>query len=221
MANAKIGRPRAKLKRATHIVTRRVRRLIDMAHGGNVGEASRATGLPYPTIRDLYLGRSTNPSHKTLNALADTYKVYEQWFLDEGQGEEIPMGGWIAYLPALDGSIERRKLRKTVIPFAAWSMKSAAEKLDRALQTIPPSPKRPIVGDSGDDDEFNLKLSTFLFQSILDTERAMGRQLAPNYAVGPTFSREMDEKWISRLKLLGLYWESIADELVESIQGRK
>ena len=221
MANARIGRPRAKLKRATHIVTRRVRRLIDMAHGGNVGEASRATGLPYPTIRDLYLGRSTNPSLRTLKALADTYKVYEQWFLDEGQAEEIPMGGWIAYLPALDGSIERRKLRKAVIPFAAWSMKSVAEQLDRVLQATPPSPKRPIVGDSRDDDEFNLKLSTFLFRPILDTERAINREIAPNYAVAPSFSREMGEQWISRLKLLGSYWESILNELIQAIEEGK
>jgi transcriptional regulator with XRE-family HTH domain len=217
MTKPKLGRPRPKLKRATHTITRRVRRLIDMAHDGNVQAAGRATGLPYPTIRDLYLGRSTNPSLKTLKALADTYRVFEQWFSDEKQGEEIPMGGWVAYLPALDGSIDRRKRRQTVIPFAAWSMKSVAEKLDSALEASPPSLTRPIVGDSLDD-ELNLKLSTFLLRPILDAEQAIGREIAPNFMSTNWGNREMDEKWISRLRLLGLYWESTVDELIDVIQ---
>jgi hypothetical protein len=212
-----MGRPREKLKRTSVLFTNRFRRLIDIAHDGNIREASRATGLPYPTLRDLYSGRNANPSLNTLRALADTYKVYEQWFLDEKQGDQIPLGGWVAYLPAFDGSIERRKIRETIIPFAAWSMKSVAERLDSVLEAVPPTPKRPIVGDSRDEKEFNLKLSTFLFQSILDAERAIGRELAPNYAVAPY--PEMDDQWISRLKLLGLYWESIVDELIESIHA--
>lgn len=218
MKNPKVGRPHAKPKRATHTVTRRVRRLIDIAHDGIVQAASDATGLPYPTIRDLYSGRITNPSLKTLKVLADTYKVFEEWFRDEKQGEEIPMGGWVAYLPALDGSIDRRKRRETVIPFAAWSMKSVAEKLDNALEAIPPSPQRPIVGQSRDD-EFNLKLSVFLLQPILDTERAIGREIAPSHSGALSGDREMHEEWISRLRLLGLYWERFLDELLVAIEA--
>lgn len=220
MKKAKIGRPRAKLKRATHTVTRRVRRLVDMAHDGVIQAASETTGLPYPTIRDLYLGRSTNPSLKTLKALAGAYNVFEEWFRDEKQGEEIPMGGWLAYLPALDGSTERQKLRQTVVPFAAWSMKSAAEKLDNALGAMPPAPKRPIVGDS-QNDEFNLKLSTFLLRPVLDAERATGREIAPNIMSTNWGNREMGEKWISRLRLLGSYWESVLHELIEAIEKAK
>jgi hypothetical protein len=220
MKKPSLGRSRPNLKRTTNTLTLRVRRLIDMAHDGNVQAASRATGLPIPTIRDLYLGRSTNPSLKTLTALADTYKVFAEWFSDEKQGEEIPMGGWVAFIPAVDGSTERRKLRQTVIPFSAWSMKSVAEKLDTALEAIPPSRKRPIVGESRDD-EMNLKLSTFLLQSILDAEKAIGREIAPNYAAAPLASRQAGEEWISRMRLLGAYWESILDELIAEIQKRK
>jgi len=215
-----IGRPRAKLKRATELFTIRFRRLIDMAHRGNVQEASRATGLAYPTIRDLYLGRNANPSLKTLKALSDTYKVFDAWFLDEKQGDEIPLGGWVAYLPALDGSIERGKIRETIIPFSAWSMKSVAEKLDAELEAIPPSLKRPIVGASRDE-EFNLKLSTFLLRSVLDAERAIGHEVAPNYIKTGFDSRTADEAWIARMRLLGLYWESILDDLIAAIRKRQ
>jgi transcriptional regulator with XRE-family HTH domain len=217
MENPKLGRPRAKLKKATSTVTRRVRRLIDVAHDGNVQAASRATGLPYPTVRDLYLGRSTNPSLKTLRALAETYSVFEGWFSDEAQQESIPLGGFLIFLPALDGATDRRKRRESVIPFAAWTMKVVAERLNDALETLSPHSSRPIVGEATDE-ELNFRLSSFLFRPFLEIELATGRAIIPTRGSDKWHDESEMENWITRLRFLGNFWESVMDEVVSAIQ---
>jgi len=55
------GRPKHPLSEGVPPITKRIRRLIDLVHGGNLAAAGRATGLPYPTVRDLYSGRTANP----------------------------------------------------------------------------------------------------------------------------------------------------------------
>src|SRR5687768_13107494 len=69
MRQLRAGRPQKKLSPARALVTRRIRRLFDIAHDGNLREAAGATGIPYTTVRDLYHGRSTQPSIGTLQAL--------------------------------------------------------------------------------------------------------------------------------------------------------
>ena len=83
-------RPKPTAASATPLLTRRVRKLIDLAYGGNVRLASMTTGLPYATLRDLYTGRTLNPGIATLQLLADRHGFSEQWFLTTRQAGVLP-----------------------------------------------------------------------------------------------------------------------------------
>ena len=215
----RIGRPRGKLAAAKHLVTRRVRRLIDLAHEGNVHEASRALGIPYATIRDLYVGRGTNPSHKTLKALVDTYGVYDGWFMDSSQQEEVPLGGWKTYVSGYGGDHFRDQLRGVLIPFSAWPLGNLFQELGETLAALPVSIRRPIVKDADEEgSEFNRRLGDFLLSPLIIAEKASGQKM-----VLEIHSKEWDkageqEKWIRRMRILGKYWADVFPELLSGIK---
>ena len=68
-----VGRPRGRLSDPLHVLTLRVRTLIQTVHHGKVREASRLTGIPYPTLNELYVGRTVNPNLATLERLRAPY----------------------------------------------------------------------------------------------------------------------------------------------------
>ena len=93
----RVGRPQAPLPRAESLLTRRIRAVIQLSHRGNLAEASRASGIPYPTLRDLYVGRTANPGVQTVQAMADAYGLSLDWFRDAEEPDELP--AWRAAEP--------------------------------------------------------------------------------------------------------------------------
>lgn len=198
------GRPK-KARKAVALVTRRVRGLIDLAHDGNIRQASEETGIAYATLRDLYSGRRANPGLKTVKALAAHYQVHMQWFTDERQAEPVPISGYIGYLDPPPGMRGRRPhLREVVIPFAAWEFLRVVQALDRYVESLPSSPKRLIVGETTGREGLKL-LTTFLLQPLLAAE-AMGEPgaIVPDDDV---VTRQQEENWVRKLRVLGRMWE--------------
>lgn len=217
----RVGRPRGKLPKARAIVTRRVRSLIDHVHDGNLKEASRATGLPYPTIRDLYVGRTTNPSLQTLERLRAPYHIHLQWFTEEGW-KEVPSGGFVGYLPH-HPLMARAGLmpREVSIPYTAWPMYEVFATLSDWLDQQPPSPERLIVGDATER-QFTERLTSFLLQPLLALEKTLEDidLIVPLMPLVPQNipSDEDDERWIRTMKALGLFWKAAIPRILETAE---
>lgn len=217
----RVGRPRTNRPRATAVVTRRVRRLVDLAHEGNLSEASRVTGLPYPTIRDLYTGRTTNPSAETIEALRKPYHIYPKWFTDAQAPDAVPASGRVGLL-ALDPRVPRfrrapARYREVLIPFAAWSMYEVYVTLEDWLDSLPPSAERPIVGKATDE-EFTKRLTTFLLGPLLAADSQL-RACNPREGALPLIQNydERPEEWARLLRSLGEMWQgALADILTEA-----
>lgn len=220
-----IGRPK-KLRKPKTLLTRRVRRLIDLAHDGNIQEASEATGLPYATLRDLYSGRTTNPRVNTLKRLAHSYGFSEPWFLQEDQGEVVPFGVRTCYLPAEawwagpedDKVLEQRGfVRKVEIPYVAWPLAEQYTVLRDYLLSYLPSTNRPIVADESNDSvvDFDLRLSKFLLGPLVSAAGdAHERGAAQVIPLGPPSSPEAQQRQLKPLRALGRFWELAIPDLL-------
>lgn len=208
----RVGRPKLKAPQAKALLTRRVRRLIDLAYGGNIRLASMTTGLPYATLRDLYGGRTLNPGIATLQVLADRHGFSEQWFLSAQQGEDLPMGGWVVWLPPQPGRPDEPRFeRDSFIPYAAWPLVSVYRDLGEYLDSLPPSVSRPIIRDATDDRESCRRLTRFLFAPLLAAE-ALGEQAMH------TGSWD-NERWLETLQALGRLWERAIPDLLEKARA--
>jgi len=216
------GRPK-KARKAHSFVTRRVRRLVDLAHDGNIRQAADECGLPYATLRDLYSGRRTNPGLKTLKKLAERYEIPMGWFTDERQSEEVPISGYVGYLePRAEQRGPRPWLRDITIPFAAWEFVRVIKALDDYLESLPATPERPIVGDSAGKEGLK-RLTEFLLQPILAAE-AIGEPdaVVPNTAFVPDRmpTKQDEENWVRKLRLLGNLWESLIPGVLDRARKR-
>ena len=206
------GRPK-RSRRASAVVTRRVRRLIDLAHDGNVKQASEETGIPYPTLRDLYSGRRSSPRLRTIKALADHYLLAIEWFTDENQGDPVPVGGFVGRLGPAPGT---RGDREVLIPFAAWEFIKVAKGLGVYLDSLPATPDRAIVGDADYPEDIK-RLTTLLLQPLLAAE-ALGE---PDAVLSEFPDREDRERWVAKLRVLGRMWTVVlAKTLGASPEGR-
>ncbi|MFI5091182.1 MAG: hypothetical protein ACHP7P_14100 [Terriglobales bacterium] len=199
--------PRPKNPSAPALLTRRVRKLIDLAYGGNVRLASMTTGLPYATLRDLYTGRTLNPGIATLQLLADRHGFSEQWFLSEPQGDGLPMGGWGVFLPRPLGQPDGPEYpRMSFIPYAAWPLNRVWRELYDYLDSLPATESRPILGAATEDVETSRRLGRFLFAPLLAAE-ALGEQVMHT----GTWD---NEKWLAELQALGRLWEQLIPDLL-------
>jgi transcriptional regulator with XRE-family HTH domain len=203
------GRPRGPLPEARHLVTRRIRRLIDEAHLGNLREAAAHTGLPYATLRDLYSGRTTSPGLNTLVLIADTYGTSLEWFTrdDPGAAPRLLIEGQLPPDPEYGRGREGRHIR---IPLAAWSFARCFLELERTLTKLPPGTDRPIIGSAVDPDEVRRRLTAFLLGPILDAQReGMVRILGaePPFRGTRNTTEEEDRDWVELLRALGKFWE--------------
>jgi len=210
------GRPKRPLSGEVPPITRRIRRLIDLVHGGNLAAAGRATGLPYPTIRDLYTGRTSNPELSTLDQLRAPYGISLNWFTDRAADDEVPLGGRTVLLPpdprAPQGAA--RALRQVLVPFAARELLAVFGAVEEWLKARLAEPDRPIVGETSGD-AFTFRLTTFLLQPLLAAEKA-GQDVIP--AVPPTAApaQAVDAAWVARLEALGGAWRA----LLPGVMGR-
>jgi hypothetical protein len=195
------GRPKAVLPTDVPVVTRRVRRLLDQVHAGNLAAASRATGIPYPTIRDLYSGRSSNPELTTLDQLRAPYGVSLNWFTDRAADDEVPLQGRTVLLPPHPKAQQAgtRALRTVLIPYAARTLLQVFAVLEEWLRQKPVDPDRPIVGEATGD-TFTFRLTTFVLQPLLAAEK-LGEIVIPPSGV--------DAAWVTRLEALGAMWRAV------------
>lgn len=190
---------------------------MQLAHHGNLAEASRATGVPYPTLRELYVGRTANPGLRTLQALADAYGLPLDWFRQPEEPEELPLLGRIGFLPPPAGPPGGRgQLREVLIPFAAWPMYDTFVTLQDLLEEQPAGPDRPVVAEATGD-ALVFRLTTFLLQPILAAERAGASDIivsAQEYEerVGSDRARA----WVRRLTALGQMWAVVLEQLTGS-----
>lgn len=222
MKNPRMGRPRSKLPKARAEVTHRVRRLIDLAHDGNVREASRASGLVYATIRDLYTGRNVNPGLKTLRALADAYGMFPGWFTDEKQPPDVPGSGYIAYVRGFPFGNRPDLRRMAIIPYASYPLPKVWRILGDELDKLPATPTRPIAGDANEND-VNFHLGEFLLGPLLRAEQESGVLLVLDsepWSRDGWYDAATREAYVRRLRLLGQFWESVFDSVLEGVRAK-
>lgn len=216
------GRPRSKPPQARDELTVRVRRLLDLAHDGNVREASIATGLAYATVRDLYTGHSVNPGLKTLKALADAYGVYPGWFTDAKQPSDVPGSGYIAPVRGFPFGNRPDQRRTAIIPYASYPLPRVWRILGDELDKAPATPARPIAGDASEY-EVNFYLGEFLLGPLLRAEQESGVLLVLDsepWAKDGWYDPATREVYVRRLRLLGQFWESVLESVLEGVRAR-
>jgi transcriptional regulator with XRE-family HTH domain len=205
------GRPRGPLPEARHLLTGRIRRLIDEAHLGNLREAASHTGLPYATLRDLYFGHTSSPGLRTLLAIAESYQTPLEWFIrdDASASPQLMIEGQLPADPEYGRGREGRSIR---IPLAAWPLARCFLELERELGKLPPKIDRPILGAAVDRDEIRRRLSAFLLAPLL---AAQGEGLLRILGADPPFrgtrhaTPEEEQEWVELLRALGKFWERI------------
>lgn len=206
------GRPAKPLRPAVKLVTRRIRHLIDLAHDGNVHEASKVSGVPSPTLRVLYSGRNTNPELKTLEKLGRAYGFYSGWFTDPDGSESIPTGGLAFMVRVPNPPYGWKPVREITIPWASWPLPEVVDKLSDYLLSLPRGPERPIIGELGAEPEqkteMMAKIALFLLAPLDESERLAGRE------PGGRGSFFMDEGMVRRMRLLGLFWKDALEKLI-------
>jgi len=219
-----VGRPKSKPLTQKHLTNSRVRSLIDAAHQGNVLDASRVTGLPYATVRDLYRGRTTNPSLKTLRILAKVYGVPLAWLTDDQSPAAVPT--IVGYLAAPADSAgpapvaEFARVRRVRISLAAWSLYRIFRVLLEYLRSLPATPNRPVVGDAREDRELVRRLTEFLLQPLLIAEQAGQTDVIYlSLGAGGEAASEHEALWITRLQQVGNLWEVLLPDLLATARA--
>ena len=215
------GRPKGRLPPARRLITRRVRALVAEAHLGNLSEAARHTGLPYGTVRDLYLGRTTRPGLDTLVILAAAYDLTPTWFSDQASTERPGM----ALETSLPPDPEYRRGsegRRLDIPLAAWPLARLILLFEGYLPTLPAAPDRPLIGAMNDPGRIRQALVVFLLRPLLE-----GQQYGYTRVLGadPPFrgTERPDEAqraaWVTTLRALGSFWERALSDLIAAAEA--
>ena len=212
------GRPRGVLPPPKHLLTGRLRHLVDVAHYGNLTDACRLTMVSYPTLSSLYLGSSVAPNLRTLEAIGSPYGLDAGWFVDEDEPGTIPILGKVGLAPPdpKDGKA-RRSLREVLIPFAAWPMFELFRSVETRLGHLAPTTERPIVGEARDD-AFTFRLTTFLLQPLLNAER-LGLARIPtavDTAGRKRTASPVDAQWVAGLRVVGEMWEVVLQPWLSS-----
>jgi len=203
------GRPKGPLPEARHLLTRRIRRLIDEAHLGNLREAAAHTGLPYATLRDLYLGRTTSPGLRTLVNISEAYGTSLEWFTndDASASPRLLIEGQLPPDPDYGRGREGRRIR---IPLAAWSFARCFLELERKLTKLPPRNDRPVIGSAVEPEEVRRRLTAFLLGPILDAQhegmvKILGAE--PPFRGTRNTTAEEERDWVELLRALGKFWD--------------
>lgn len=165
------GRPKAKKAPATAVVTRRVRRLIDYAHEGNMREAATASGVAYATLRDLYNGTTVNPGIRTIERLSKAYGIYPSWFTDDRDQEEVPNSGLSVTLREMVPSPLGLVHREILIPLAAYPLPWVLGDGMLILERLPALTSRPILGEAVLE-EANFRMVETVLAPLLAAESA-------------------------------------------------
>lgn len=203
------GRPRGPLPEASHLLTRRIRRLIDEAHLGNLREAASHTGLAYATLRDLYVGHTISPGLRTVLVISEAYATPLAWFTkdDASASPRLIIEGQLPPDPEFGRGREGRRIR---IPLAAWPLARCFLELERELGKLPPRTDRPILGAAVDPDEIRQRLTAFLLGPLLAAQQEGMIQLLgaePPFRGTARATPEDERAWVEVLRALGKFWE--------------
>ncbi|MDX2261525.1 MAG: helix-turn-helix domain-containing protein [Gemmatimonadales bacterium] len=209
------GRPKVKKAPAKAVVTRRVRRLVDYAHEGNMLEASTASGVAYATLRDLYNGKTVNPGIKTLERLSKAYGIHPSWFTDDRQGDEVPNSGLVVTLREMVPGPRGPVHREILIPLAAYPLPWVLGEGMLILERLPPSPTRPIIGEA-EGDEANCRMADAVLGPLLVAEASgLLPPLSPPWGVIESKS-SLDEH-LRAMRHVGRMWS----EFLRNFDGRQ
>ncbi len=215
------GRPKGRLPPARKLITRRVRSLVNEAHLGNLSEAARHTGLPYGTVRDLFLGRTTTPGLDTLVVLARAYDLTPNWFIDQTSNERPGM----ALETSLPPDPEYRRGsegRRFTIPLAAWPLARLILLFEDYLPTLPASPDRPLIGAQNDRARIRQTLVVFLLRPLMDGQRfGYTRVLGADPPFRGTERADEAQRaaWVATLRALGSFWERALSDLIGAAEA--
>jgi transcriptional regulator with XRE-family HTH domain len=209
------GRPKAKKAPAKAVVTRRVRRLVDYAHEGNMLEAATASGVAYATLRDLYNGTTINPGIKTLERLSKAYGIHSSWFTDDRQQEEVPNGGLIVTLRELVPGPRGPVHREIMIPLAAYPLPWVLGEGMLILERLPPGPTRPIIGEA-EGDEANFRMAEAVLGPLLVAEECGLLPPLPTPWGGVGSQAALDEH-LGAMRHIGRMWS----EFLRNFDGRQ
>lgn len=213
------GRPPKPLKPAKALVTKRVRHLIDLAHDGNVHEASKVSGVPSATLRALYTGRITNPELKTLERLGDAYGFFAGWFTDPKEAEAVPAGGYLFRvakpLPEYGISVPG----EFTVPWASWPLPDVINRFVDYLVSLPPTIDRPVISDLVEEPEprtqTNSMVAAFLLAPLFLVE-AMGQGDALRSVGEALHDDSRREGMFQRMRKLGLFWQDALSQYIDS-----
>lgn len=210
MATKLGGRPPKPLKPAKALVTKRVRHLIDVAHDGNVHEASKVSGVPSATLRALYTGRITNPEIKTLEKLGNSYGFYAGWFTDPGVSESVPAGGYLFKVTEPMPQFGITVPGEFTVPWASWPLPDVVNRYVDYLVALPPAADRPIIGKFVEKSEPQTKTNSivaafllaplFLAESMRQGDALRGIEEALR-------DDSTREGMFRRMRKLGLFWQ--------------
>lgn len=203
------GRPRGPLPEARHLLTRRIRRLIDEAHLGNLREAASHTGLPYATLRDLYFGHTTSPGLRTVLVISEAYATPLEWFTreDATAAPRLTLEGQLPPDPDFGRGREGRRIR---IPLSAWPLARCFLALERELGRLPPRIERPILGTAVGSVEIRQRLTAYLLEPLLAAQREGLVQILgaePPFRGTRNPTPEEERAWVDLLRALGKFWE--------------
>ncbi len=216
MALVKRGRkPSGELAPGKELVTRRVRRLVDLAHDGNVHEASKVSGVPSPTLRALYSGRITNPGLKTLERLGRAYGFYPSWFTDPNASDELPIGGLSFTVRVQIPGGAMRPIREILIPWASWPLPDVYRRLERHLLSLPRGPDRPIIGELGDEPDQQMEMAARIAQFLLaPVDSAAQLAVAEHVGLAAGWSAADTDDSIRVLRSIGLFWQQALQSIM-------
>jgi hypothetical protein len=217
------GRPKGPLSEPASLLTRRIRRVVNEAHLGNLAEAAAHTGLPYGTLRDLYLGRTVNPGIQTIAALAGSYGLSPAFFTDRTV-EEAPLLAVETTLPPDPDFGRGSRGRRIRIPLAAWPLARLFLRLEAALLLRPPSRARPILAGLTDPAECRERLAAFLLDPLLQAREAGGHPLLgvePPLSGTPEVTPVVWREWIETLRALGRFWTRTLEPLLASLERER
>lgn len=213
------GRPPKPLKPAKALVTKRVRHLIDLAHDGNVHEASKVSGVPSATLRALYTGRITNPELKTLEKLGDSYGFYAGWFTDPSVSESVPAGGYLFKVAEPMPQFGITVPGEFVVPWASWPLPDVVNRYVDYLVALPPTTDRPIIGALVEKSEpmtmTNSMVAAFLLAPLFLVE-TMGQGDALRSVGEALHDDSRREGMFQRMRKLGLFWQDALSEYLGS-----
>jgi hypothetical protein len=213
----RVGKRKPKAEPPKAPLTRKVRRLIDLAYDGNIRLASQVTKLPYATLRDLYTGTTLNPGLATIKALAIRHGFPEVWFLKDDYDDEIPVGGWQVPLPPAPSQLSGpREERRILVPYASWPLIEVYGLLSRHLDNLPESESRPIIG-TAKGSEITRRIARFVFGPLLEAEK-LGEQVIfqpdPPEHLAQWLQTPETHSWLKTLQALGWFWERAIPKLL-------